>query len=414
MSTIKHIPESDIEKFVTISANAYPGWGIFSDEDRQADIERLREVLESPTRELIGLYRNDELLGGMIYHDFDMTFESERLPAAGVGRVAVDLLHKKEKVALEMLKAFIYEYRERGVPLLMLYPFRPDFYHKMGFGYGPKSSSYKFQPSSLPGDGEKGHVRFLDKDDKGRLLEYYNQRTEVTHGMIKRTEPDFKYWFKERSVFILGYCPEGEIDGYLVFQFEEGSNFLDNRLKILEMIYEDSSGMRALLTFMRSQLDQVSWITYSTHDESFHYLLKDPRNDSKNILWPITHESNLQGVGLMYRIVDILGFFKALKEHQFGSGSFQLGLKITDDLIPENDMDLVLDVAEGFVSPSDTGSADVELRMEIQDFSSMAVGAVAFRELYRLGLAHLSDESYLQAIDSMFRTSYKPICFTRF
>jgi len=47
-------------------------------------------------------YYNDknELVGGMRIHDYQMYFNNrKKLRAGGIGLVAVDLLHKKEKIA---------------------------------------------------------------------------------------------------------------------------------------------------------------------------------------------------------------------------------------------------------------------------------------------------------------------------
>jgi predicted acetyltransferase len=414
VSIVKNIPETDIEKFVTITANAYPGWGLVSDEDRQKDVERLMEISDDPWRSLVGLYRQEQLLGGMIYYDFDMTFETERLPAAGVGRVAVDLLHKKEKVAHDMVKEFIYHYREKEVPLLLLYPFRPDFYYQMGFGYGSKMSSYRFQPSSLPAGGKKERVRFIGQDDKEQLLSCYNRFSGYTHGMILRNGPEIKYWFNEPTILITGYFDEDILQGYLVLKFEQGQNFLDNRLIIIESLYENHQALSSLLAFLRSQIDQVAWITYTTYDESFHHVLSDPRNDSGHIIPPVFHESNQQGVGLMYRVIDTKGFFNSLKGHRFGTRSLRMRLKISDDFVPENNVDLYLDIEKGFVQPVEAGKVDVEVGMANPEFSSMAVGVVRFRDLVRLGLAKISDVKLLDIVDSMFKTDTKPVCLTRF
>jgi predicted acetyltransferase len=414
MSIVKHIPETDIERFVTITANAYPGWGLVSDEDRQKDVERLMEIPDDPWRSLVGLYRQEQLLGGMIYYDFDMTFETERLAAAGVGRVAVDLLHKKEKVAHDMIKEFIYHYREKEVPLLLLYPFRPDFYYQMGFGYGSKKSSYRFRPSSLPADGKKDRVRFLGKNDRDQLLSCYNRFAAKTHGLIKRNGPELKHWFNEPTILITGYLDQDILQGYMVLKFEQGQNFLDNRLTIIESVYENHQALSALLAFLRSQIDQVAWISYATYDESFHHVLSDPRNDSGNIIPPTFHESNQQGVGLMYRVIDIRGFFNSLRGHRFGERSMRMKLRISDDFIPENNVDLYLDSEQGFVQPARAGMVGVEVGMAAPEFSSLAVGAVRFRDLFRLGLAQISDTKHIEIVDSMFKTGTKPACLTRF
>lgn len=414
MSIVKHIPETDFEKLVTITFQAYPGLGPFSEEDHQKEIKRCTEISDDPWKSLVGLYRQEQLLGGMIYLDFDMTFETERLPAAGVGRIAVDLLHKKEKVAHDMIKEFIYHYREKEVPLLLLYPFRPDFYYQMGFGYGSKMNSYRFQPSSLPTGGKKDKVRFLVQKDKEQLLSCYNRFADKTHGMIKRNGPELRYWYSDPTILLAGYFDEDILQGYMVLKFEKGKKFLENTLTIIESVYEIRQALSGLLAFLRSQIDQVAWISYATYDESFHHVLSDPRNDSGNIIPPVFHESNQQGVGLMYRVIDVKGFFDSLRGHRFGERSMRMRLKLTDDFVPENNVDLYLDSEQGFVQPARAGMVGVEVGMAVPEFSSMVVGAVRFRDLYRLGLAHISDTKHIDIVDSMFKTSAKPVCLTRF
>ncbi len=414
MSSVKHIPETDFEKLVTITFQAYPGWGLFSNEDRQKEIKRCTEISDDPWRSLVGLYRREQLLGGMIYLDFDMTFETERLLAAGVGRIAVDLLHKKEKVAHDMIKEFIYHYREKEVPLLLLYPFRPDFYYQMGFGYGSKMSSYRFQPSSLPTGEKKDKVHFLVQSDKEQLLSCYNRFADKTHGMIKRNGPELKYWYSDPTILLAGYFDEDILQGYMVLKFEKGKSFLEHTLTIIESVYENRQALSGLLAFLRSQIDQVAWISYATYDESFHHVLSDPRNDSGNIIPPVFHESNQQGVGLMYRVIDIKGFFNSLRGHRFGERSMRMRLKISDDFVPENNVDLYLDSEQGFVQLARAGMVGVEVGMAVPEFSSMVVGAVRFRDLYRLGLAQISDTKHIDIVDSMFKTSTKPVCLTRF
>jgi len=64
----------------------------------------------------------------MILYDFSMNVHNHLMLAGGIGLVVVSLLHKKEKVAREMLRFFLHYYRDRQVSLVTLYPFRPDFY----------------------------------------------------------------------------------------------------------------------------------------------------------------------------------------------------------------------------------------------------------------------------------------------
>ena len=149
-----------------IASNAYPGMGIVTAEDRENARQRMAEVHDDPARRIFGHYRDGKVLGVMILYDFQMNLLAEMVPAGGVGQVAVDLLHKKEHVAKEMMSYSIGYFRQRDVPMIVLYPFRHDFYMNMGFGHGPKVHHYRLNPAALPRGESKEHVRFLDAADR--------------------------------------------------------------------------------------------------------------------------------------------------------------------------------------------------------------------------------------------------------
>jgi predicted acetyltransferase len=200
----------------------------------------------------------------------------------------------------------------------------------------------------------------------------------------------------------------------MIFKFELGTTFLENTLQIIEAVYENREALLGLLAFLQSQLDQVAWISYTTYDDSFHFLLSDPRNDSGHIIPSVFHESNTQGVGLMYRVIDIAGLFSHLVGHRFGSESLRLRLNIVDSFVRENEGMFSLSFDQGKLISTEPGEEEVTIDLAIPDFSSMIVGAVRFGELYEYGLAQISDQSYLDVVDSLFKLEIKPACLTRF
>jgi predicted acetyltransferase len=127
MRTIREIKEVELDEFVRISAEAYPGIKLNTNEERQRFRERLQQRLAYPDMTLWGLFEAEEMLGIMRLYDFTMKLRSTRTLIGGVGGVAVELRHKKEKVAADMIRFFLRHYREKGACLTALYPFRPDF-----------------------------------------------------------------------------------------------------------------------------------------------------------------------------------------------------------------------------------------------------------------------------------------------
>ena len=132
----------------------------------------------------------------------------------------------KEHVAKEMMTYFLRHYRERGVPIAILYPFRPDFYKKMGFGYGTKMNQYRVKPAALPKGPSRAHVRYLDKSDGDRqaVMDCYNRFLDGTHGLIAKSAYELKRLMENPNHRILGYEKDGRIAGYLIFSFDKGDH----------------------------------------------------------------------------------------------------------------------------------------------------------------------------------------------
>lgn len=416
MSEIRQLPEADYDAFIAIVANAYPGFNITSEEDRQRMRLRFAARCQEPTNHLYGLYRGGKLLGGMILYDFSMKLLSTMAPAGGVGLVAVDLLHKKEKVARDLIAYFLRHYKDRGATMVLLYPFRPDFYKKMGFGYGTKMNQYRVRPADFPKGPTKAHITFLREEDKELLRDCYNRYLQKTNGLIEKSALELQNMFSSPELRIVGCKQDGSVSGYMTFTFkqsEPGSAFI-NDIHVREFIYENSAALSELLTFLHTQSDQINRVVFNTQDEYFHYLLSDPRNGSDNVLPSVYHESNAQGVGIMYRAIDTAEIFKILGDHSFGGQSCRLKLSIGDTFFEENAGSTVIHFESGRPRLGAAQDYDVEVRLDVSDFSSLLMGAIDFSSLYAYGLADISDPQYVDTLQKLFSTDQKPLCTTPF
>ncbi len=415
MSEVRIVPEEDMDAFVNIVADAYPGWGIVTPEDKERTKQRLLKARQDdPGAEFYGLYRGGTLLGTMRLHDFRLNFLGVRIDAGGVGLVAVHLMHKREHVAKEMMEFFLRHYRERGAPLVMLYPFRPDFYKQMGFGYGAKMSRYRFRPADLPRRSSKAHVRYLGKDDLPLLVAYDRRLVERIHGFIETPEHLLSRLLESPKVRVVGYEDEGGLQGYMVLSFQKGETDYLNDLRVEPLRYDDPRVLAEFLAFLHTQFDQIRHVILDTPDDFFHYLLHDPRDGAIDWIFELYQETNVQGVGLMYRVIDTPAIFRLLGARDFNGQTCRLRLTIADDFFPENDGSTLLHVENGHLRVVEQGKHDVEVRLAVADFSSLLAGAVDFRALYRLGLAEVSVPTYVEALDALFAVKDKPFCTDRF
>jgi predicted acetyltransferase len=414
LSNIKPILREDLQEFVEIVANAYPAMELDSSDANYRAIDRLEQSYIDDTRQLFGLYRDVSLLGGMFLYDFKMNIHDNLVAAGGIGLVAVHLLHKKEKVAKELIEFSFDYFHKNKAPLISLYPFKPDFYRRMGFGYGPKISHYRVLPSAIPRGGSRDNIHYLEESDGPKLLKCYDRYTRRTHGMILRRLEDIERLLFRPDSKVVAFLKDGDVKGYLVYSFEKGETFLENDLYVNELVYDEPEALLNLLTFLHTQLDQVRRIIFDIHDAEFHHLLADPRNDSGNLIPFVYHETNTQGMGLMYRVIDIPLIFALLRSNNFGDQTVTLGIEISDSFYPANQRSVVIKFAGGSGEVNPDSTPEATIAMDIADFSSLIMGTVTFRNQYLYGLAEISDPNYVSLVDELFRVDRQPICMTQF
>lgn len=415
--TVRELKDEEFEDFQKIAMQAYPAMfpDNFTAEAKKGWLERMKSANKDSNseRNYYGVFDSDNLLGGMIYFDYTMTVFSQKIQVGGVGLICVDLLHKKQHVAKSIMKAFHDHYYNRGVPITILYPFRPDFYAAMGYGLGKKMNRYQFRPSDLPKNTKK-HLIPLNPSHKTLVTECFNRYASNTHGMIQKTEAEIERLLSSPNV--IGFTNNGSIEGFLSFTFKkvDPDHFILHDLIIEELIYENADVLSELLTYLRSQADQVRNMFFHTQDDYFHYLLHDPRNREKNIFL-VSQESNVQGLGIMYRIIDTQKLFSDLKNHNFGNQSVSLKLTLKDSFLPANDGSFVLKFDQGQSEiQKDSNSVDVEIFLDIKYFSSIFMGVVSFKKLYQLGLVTISDIKYLDIVNNLFVTDVPPITTQQF
>ena len=415
MLTIKKVPSREMERFCRLAADAYTAMNCHVD----AEFERMKKKITADEKlanvSTWGAYRDGEMVGGVRLIDFWGTLFETRILYGGGGFLAVDLLHKKEKIARELMLHFLRHYRELDSPMAILYPFRPDFYRKMGFGYGAKINEYRFKPSDLPSSAGKEHLRMLTPRDVDNLVQCHNRVAAVTHGMLDRSGHELTR-LKNPANRLVGYFDDNQLRGFMVTGYRQlgTENFVNNDLIVNEMLYESREVLAEFLCYLNSQSDQNRRIRIISSDDFLHYLPVDPRDDTDNFVGPIAQQSNRQGVALMYRVIDVVALFDQLSKHAFGEVDLLLELDLRDAFLPENEGEYLIQFRKGRPSSRKNGRSKVRIGMKVEDFSSLLMGTIDFYSLYNYGLAEISDRRQIATINRMFAVPRPPICYTQF
>ena len=410
---IKKLTEENYSRTYQIFGNSYP--------DMTSSQERINAWLdeitkESTSRNLWGAFINEEQVGAFISYDFQLNFRGQLIPAGGIGAVAVDLLHKKEKICKKMIEFYENYYLERGTNLLVLYPFRPDFYNKMGFGFGSTLHTYSLEPKEFPKHNKNTKLEYGTLDDLSAITDFYNQQAMKKHGAMLREEREFKGWLEGTKMRCLVHRTNESINGYLFFSFAErlphdqGSN----DIKIKEMEYENYEVWKQFSTFLNSQSDQIKRVQYASFDPDFYHYFANPTNESKLHHYPVYQNISAEKSGLMYKIIDPINFFRVLESKTYEKMDLIVSFELENELFPKNKkIILTYNFAINKIV-NVNASPDITVKMNLARFSSIVMGALSFSSAVRHGLAEIDNENQIDCVDKLFRTKNMPVGYNEF
>jgi hypothetical protein len=205
--------------------------------------------------------------------------------------------------------------------------------------------------------------------------------------------------------------------GYLTVDVRLGKAGTLNRndLYVHELIYETPAALHGLLSFARSQADQYAALIVNTHDPDFHFAVLDPRNGrDRNLYPPAHHGTNEQGLGVMYRAIDMPALVSALSDCAFADLDAIVRIDLADPFVAPNRGACAIRFRAGRPELVDAApGADVDVAIGVADFSALVMGAVRLRSLVAYGRAVLSKPNWLRRLDAAFDAD-PPHCLTRF
>jgi len=143
-------------------------------------------------------------------------------------------------------------------------------------------------------------------------------------------------------------------------------------------------------------------------------LLGDICNGTNHLIPSVYHASAVSGVGLMYRIINVRGFFEELTTHNFNGQTLTFKLTVNDSLLAENNQQIVIEAIDGNIKISNSTNYDVEMVIDIAELSSLIIGVVTVQELLMLSKVKISDGQYVQSLHHFFFVPDKPTCITAF
>lgn len=397
---IRKIKASEVEDYCKLQYRAYPSMRFGSKADWDSFVDRTLKSLESKEFSIFGGFEKGLLVGSMMLYCYQINYLGEWLAIDGIGSVAVDLLHKREHVCQNMIAWAEKHMIDHKTPLAFLFPFRPDFYVPMGYGYGPMLYQYSLDPASLPNTGDKSKLKFLTTEDIPLIRDFESRMDSCSHGYTKKQDRELSDFFDRISYQKVGFIRDNHLEGWMIFntQQPDPKNFLRSHLYIYEWWNETIEARLAFLSFLFSQKDQYEQIVYNTVDPSLMHVAKDPRCDKQKMVAPfISHPVGQASTSIFYSVIDPGFIFKKLVSYLGEKKCVPFDWEISKPF-PEKHIEKV---SWPFKIKSSCEKAVISTSQSV--VSSILMGSLSLEQAVRWGMASVTPENKTKELDEFLR-----------
>jgi predicted acetyltransferase len=391
---VRPAAEGDLEDLAEIHACAYPAPGGSEGHARSlthnafGGLECVR-VAEKGGR----------IVGHAALFLFELWFGGRRVPAGGIGSVAVAPEARREGVARAMVGALGAEMAERGAALALLYPFEQRFYAQLGYAAVSPAVTLRVAIGAVaalpPLEAARGSLSTVrlqgPRLHEARAL--YEEVAEKTSGRIVRSEARWmKLFAREESYWMGVVSQEGRLDGYVSFSYEGRAVSREQTLVIRELTARDARAARALLLACANQRDQVADLEVSIPCGDPLAMAFEDAAGSRRVNGH-DHPLGYLSAGPMVRIVDLAG---ALAARGYACDG-ELTIACTNGPSPET---VRLSVRGGAAQARRT-DASPDLELARPALASIIAAGLRPREAAELGLLRASPGA-LQTAEQMF------------
>lgn len=339
------------------------------------------------------------------------------LPMMGLAAVAVDPGSRRRGIGARLCTAAARAAHSRGDVVSVLYPFRPDYYARLGWGLVGRLHDHVFATDALPTYAEAAHVRPARLDrDLDAVVSCYARVAARSHGPIDRDARVWAYRLlgEEMAVraldddalrraasdparLVLVHDRAG-IDGYALLRVRAGPMGGDAVL-IRELVAESEAAYRGLLGAIAARADRWPRGRYRARpEERFEDRLREPRPPGQRSGASLYFRTARVMRGPMLRLLDVpaalrmRSWFDAVGDVEVDRA---LDVEVVDGLIPGNRGPWrVRFGAAGAVRVERPGSgrADATLNTDAATLARLFAGDLEVTEAVRLGMCRAAGD----------------------
>ncbi len=292
---IERVPFEEEEAFLQVVANAF---GI----DPLSIRTHFYEDPYYPYNQRWGLWVEEgsrqRLVSVLTVVPLEMWVGDRLLPCVGIAGVGTYAPYRRRGYAGQLLTSLVRALHQQGVPLAILQAFHHGFYRRYGWETVGTLGRVRVSPAHLSQFPALGVRRALPSDYPA-MQSLHAQLTTPKTGMLERDTLRWEYlfWnFRHKWVYEI----EGQIEGYMMYDFLEGGSVL----RIREILWATERARQALFGWLARNEERVRWIEFNgTLEELLHLRLPPLQEGHDDPEKPLLQYELMPG--FMARVVEV-------------------------------------------------------------------------------------------------------------
>ncbi len=342
------------------------------------------------------------LAGALKVTPFTQYLGGAALPAMGLAAVGIATWARREGLGSALCRYALEVSHDRGQVVSLLFPFRPEFYRRLGWGMVGELHEYRFAPEQLPAVLDGG-VRLASPADMPAVWECYDRVARASQGMIARDEFLWKRHIDQPATHVF-LAEQDVVRGYMVVRYARARSADRRPLVVKEVVAENDLARDLLWSWVSRQRDLWRRIRYDAPpDEHFGLRLIDPRPVGyRPARWLWARVARVIR-GPMLRIVNVAEAFTT--RLQWGPAPpFTFLLDVRDDVLPQNRRCWRVSFngqRVGMGEADAVAAADAQLAVDPATLAQLYAGELDVSAARSLGRAHVQGD--IASLNAFFR-----------
>jgi predicted acetyltransferase len=340
---------------------------------QQQEADELAELM--PADRALSAFSDGATVGSVGSYPLRLSVPGgQSVPTAGIAYCGVLPSHRRRGIATELMSRQLADARDRGEPLVALWPSEERIYARYGFGVASSCLALDLDTAHATWrdpEQRRPDIQLLDLDSAHKVIApIYATARETTAGMAERSDAWWRYRLirphdEDSALFVA--ASEGL--GYAIYRHRvPWAESPEGTVEVVEAVGVGAAGTRAIWQYLFDiDLAQEVRAQYLPVDHPLLHMLAEPRR-----LRARTRD------GLWLRILDIPATLSARTR-----GRSSVVLDVRDEFLADLSGRWYVgadEVARTTKSP--------DIAVDITDLAAVYLGGATFAQLLRAGRAH--------------------------